>query len=279
MACFLKMLMWAVLALVSPTVLASASTPVDRFDYSCWWAAPGYWQRRIDLKRRDIQVARQPFDLVMVGDSITHNWEGWVDGTSKSNLLQHIARGRISRAEAHVEPLKNWMLLTNEFSVLNLGISGDDTRHVLWRLTHGRQLDGYKARFFAVMIGTNNTADAPEDVAKAIGKIVSLIQEKHPESKILLHPIFPRGARPDDPRRQKNESVNAIIRGLAEGERVIWCDLNARLTKPDGVLSREMMSDLLHPCECGYAIWREELVRYLRVTPLRCSSLDSLSVP
>ena len=251
----------------SLSALPDASTPEDRFDYSCWWAAPGYWQRRIDLKLRDIQQAKRPFDLVLVGDSITHNWEGWVDETSKENLLRHIASGRISHAEAHVEPMKNWTLLTNEFSVLNLGISGDNTRHVLWRLTDGRQLDGYKARFFAVMIGTNNASDAPDDVAKAIGKIVALIREKHPESKILLHPIFPRGERPDDPRRRKNESVNALIRDLSQDDHVVWCDFNARLTGPDGVLSREMMSDLLHPCECGYAIWREELVRHIGRRP------------
>ena len=247
--------------------VADASTPEDRFGYSCWWAAPGYWQRRIDLKLNDILKAKRPFDLVLVGDSITHNWEGWVDEASRENLLRHIASGRISHAEAHVEPMKNWTLLTNEFSVLNLGISGDNTRHVLWRLTEGRQLDGYKARFFAVMIGTNNTSDAPDDVAKAIGKIVALIRERHPESKILLHPIFPRGERPDDPRRRKNESVNALIRDLSQDDHVVWCDFNARLTGPDGVLSREMMSDLLHPCECGYAIWREELVRHIGRRP------------
>lgn len=244
--------------------LPSAAVAQDRFGYSSWWAAPGYWRRRNELKLGEIQRAKRPFDLVLVGDSITQNWEGWVDGESNSNLLYHIARGRISRAEAHVEPMKNWTLLTNEFAVLNLGTSGDDTRHVIWRLTKGRLLDGYRARFFAVMVGTNNLSDSPEDVAAAIGEIVRLIRERHPESTVLLHPIFPRGARPDNPRRRANEAVNARIRRLADPPRVVWCDFNARLVGPDGVLSREMMSDLLHPCECGYAIWREELVRHLR---------------
>ena len=238
--------------------------PQDRFGYSSWWAAPGYWQRRIDLQRSVIEKARKPFDLVLVGDSITHNWEGWVDGTSKSNLLSWIAQGRISRAEAHVEPMRNWSLLTNEFSVLNLGISGDDTRNVIWRLTEGRSLEGYQARFFAVMIGTNNVLDAPEDVAKAVGKIVKIIVSSHPESTVLLHPIFPRGKMPDNPRRLANEAVNARLANLADGKRVVWCDFNARLVDGTGVLSAEMMSDYLHPCECGYSIWREELLPYLR---------------
>lgn len=236
----------------------------DRFGFSNWWASPGYWQRRIDLQRAAIEQARKPFDLVLIGDSITHNWEGWVDGTSKSNLLARIAQGRISRAEAHVEPMKNWTLLTNEFSVLNLGISGDDTRQVIWRLTEGRCLENYRARFFAVMIGTNNVRDAPEDVAKAVGKIVSLIVSSHPESTVLLHPIFPRGKTPNDPRRRANEEVNRMIRRLADGKRVVWCDFNARLVDGTGAPSSEMMSDYLHPCECGYSIWREELLPYLR---------------
>lgn len=247
---------------------AAADVAQDRLDYSSWWAAPGYWRRRIDLKLQEIARAQKPFDLVLVGDSITQNWEGWVDEISKSNLLRHIETGRISRAEAHVEPMKNWTLLTNEFSVLNLGISGDDTRHVLWRLTEGRQLDGYKARFFNVMVGTNNTRDRPADVAKAIARIVKLVRERHPESVVILNPIFPREARPDAPRRRANEQVNAMISRLADGNRVVWCDFNARLLEPDGVLSREMMSDLLHPCECGYAIWREALLAYLRSNAL-----------
>lgn len=240
-----------------------ADQPENRFAYSSWWAAPGYWQRRIDLKRAEIRTARRDYDLVMIGDSITQNWEGWVDATSKSNLLVQIARGRISHAEAHVEPMKNWTMLTNEFAVLNLGISGDDTRHVLWRLTEGGCLDGYKARYFSVMIGTNNTRDEPEAVAKAIGKIVRLITERHPESTVLLHPIFPRGRLPSDPRRQANEKVNELLAGYVDGRRVVWCDIRARLVDANGVLSREMMSDYLHPCECGYEIWRESLLRYL----------------
>lgn len=39
---------------------------------------------------------------------------------------------------------------------LNLGIGGDTTGEVLWRLRYARQLDGYRAKCISLMIGTNN---------------------------------------------------------------------------------------------------------------------------
>jgi hypothetical protein len=40
--------------------------------------------------------------------------------------------------------------------IINMGVSGDRTEHVLWRFEQG-QLDGIKAKVAIVMIGTNNS--------------------------------------------------------------------------------------------------------------------------
>ena len=40
---------------------------------------------------------------------------------------------------------------------MNLGIGGDRTQHVLWRLDNGN-IDGIKPKLAVLMIGTNNSA-------------------------------------------------------------------------------------------------------------------------
>ena len=70
------------------------------------------------------------WELVFLGDSITHGWER--NGKS------------------------TWDKYYGARKAINLGFGGDRTEHVLWRLEHG-EFDGYKPRVAVIMIGTNNT--------------------------------------------------------------------------------------------------------------------------
>ena len=124
-------------------------------------------------------------------------------------------------------------------------------------------MDGYRARFVALVIGTNNANDSPEDRAEGVRAILGRIAQKQPSATILLMPIFPSGATPDDPGRLSRERTNAILRRFADGERVVWLDFNDRFLAPDGTLPRSMMPDFLHPLEEGYRIWAEALLPFL----------------
>ena len=121
------------------------------------------------------------------------------------------------------------------------------------------ELEGYKAKLFTLMIGTNNKGGKPADIASGVKRIIGIIREKHPESKIALMPIFPRGAKPDDARRVANEKVNEIIRGYADGKTVILLDFGEKFLEPDGTLTKRVMNDLLHPNAAGYQIWWEAM--------------------
>ena len=196
-----------------------------------WWGKGRPLEKRNEIAD-NMSVG---YDLVMVGDSITHRWE------------REGGEGRELFAE-----------LKKRYSVLNLGYGGDQTRHLIWRLANG-ELEGYKAKVFQVMIGTNNRDGAPEQTAAGVKRVIDVIREKHPESKVLLLPIFPRGATADDKRRVQNEKVNAIIKDFADGGKVIWFDFNDRFFNADGALTKEVMNDLLHPNEKGYKIWLDAL--------------------
>jgi lysophospholipase L1-like esterase len=185
--------------------------------------------------------------LVFLGDSITHGW----DGKGKAVWEKHWA------------PLK----------AANFGIGGDRTEHVLWRLGHGN-FDGLKPKAIVLMIGTNNTGHqgrpqkeldgavyqcTAEQTAEGIKSILGQLRKKCPDAKILVLGIFPRGANKDDKFRQQNEATNAIVKGFADGQKVFFLDIGAKFLEADGTLSKAIMPDLLHPNEKGYQIWTDAI--------------------
>ena len=95
----------------------------------------------------------------------------------------------------------------------------------------------------------------PEQTAEGVKAILSRLEQKCPDAKVLVLAIFPRGADRNDAFRQQNEQANAIIRSFADGKRVHFLDIGAKFLEPDGTLSKTIMPDLLHPNEKGYEIW------------------------
>lgn len=259
-----------VLALVLSFVLAAradeplnlAVLPTTKIGHSPWWAPENYWLDRINRQLKLIAESDGQFDLVFIGDSITHNWEGWPE----DQWQKIIARpGALKMLPAGNNPGKAALdSIKREFTVLNLGIGGDTTGDVIWRLRYGGQLKGYEAKSFCLMIGTNNREKDPQAIAEGIRLILQEIRKQQPHAVVFLLPIFPRGERPDDPARLRNAAVNRIIEGFADGKKVVWVDFSKRFLQTDGTLSRSMMPDLLHPSAAGYAIWAEELLPYVK---------------
>jgi len=205
------------------------------------YGARDWWLDRLLQKRNQIADAGGEIDLVFFGDSITHNWEG---------------PGRDSLAE-----------LRKTYSVLDIGYSGDKTENLLWRGMYGGELDGYRAKCVMLMVGTNNTwhrKDSPEDIAAGIRAILDLVAKKQPDAKTLLLPIFPFGSDGKDAKRVNNEKVNAIIKGFADGQKVIWVDFNAKFLdeKGDNVA---LMPDRCHPNARGYAeVWLPSVLPHFK---------------
>jgi N-acetylglucosamine-6-sulfatase len=172
-------------------------------------------------------------DLLFVGDSIT---DGWRDG----------------------QALEIWNRYFAPFKAANFGIGGDRTEHLLWRLRNG-ELDGISPKLAVVLIGTNNASaeDSSADVAEGIRAILAEFKARTPNTKIILLGIFPRGVQR---MRASNDQVNQIISGFADGKRIVYGDIGAKLVKSDGSMDLEIMPDQLHLSPKGYQIWADAII-------------------
>jgi len=173
--------------------------------------------------------------VVFLGDSITEGWEG---------------AGKEIWAERYL-PRR----------AIDLGVGGDRTEHVLARLEAG-QLDGLRPEVIVLMIGTNNTGhrrDEPAKIADGVAAILQQCLRRAPDARILLLAIFPRGGPRDDALRRNNDLANERIRGFADGETIVWCDLAPAFLEREGRLSTAVMPDLLHLSEDGYRRWGDAM--------------------
>ncbi|MGC6567738.1 MAG: sulfatase/phosphatase domain-containing protein [Akkermansiaceae bacterium] len=175
-------------------------------------------------------------DLIFIGDSITQGWGGKGKGI--------------------------WEKYYGKRKALNLGISGDRTEQVIWRLNNGNLKKQRGAKAAVVMIGTNNTGHSqqdPSETADGIQRIVSTLRARCPNAKILLLGVFPRGAKADDKLRKLNVAINERISKLHNGKRIHYLDISDKFLAEDGTLPKEIMPDLLHLNEKGYEIWAEAI--------------------
>ena len=204
-------------------------------------------KKRFEELNQRVKAAAGNVDLVFLGDSITQGWEG-----NGKNV---------------------WKKYYGERKALNLGIGGDRTQHVLWRLENGN-FDGLKPKVVVVMIGTNNSNrddHPPGEILEGVLAIVRRLQELSPDTKVLVLGIFPRGQNFND-QRGKILQVNQALAKLEDGKRVFYLDFGSRLIESDGSISKAVMPDYLHLSEAGYRIWADaiepRLAKLLGVKPI-----------
>lgn len=193
-------------------------------------------RHKLFLKR--IEESKGEGNVIFLGDSITQGWESQ----------------------------KAWKENFSDFKPVNLGISGDQTGHVLWRITEGKELEHLNPKAAVIMIGTNNTGGhSAEQIAGGIKAIVQELRKQKPQMKILLLGVFPRGSNKDaDPETKtvpaaklntKIPAINSTIASLADGKTIVFKDIGKVFLDKDGGLPKDTMPDYLHLSPKGYDIW------------------------
>ena len=195
-----------------------------------------WWRDRFNEKNEILK--KGDIDILMIGDSITHGWEG---------------------AGAEV-----WQKYYGDKKAVNLGHGGDQTQHVLWRLEN-YDFSAVHPKAAVLLIGVNNTWGRDREAKNiALGqrRIVEKLHSLFPDMKITVLKVFPCTNREDQQAciDAINEWTPYYMRDIPNVEVV---DIGKVFLNKEGVLTKDIMPDLLHPNAVGYESWGAAL--YLKL--------------
>ncbi len=196
------------------------------------------WLKLHEAHVKTVQANAGPVDVLLVGDSITIQW------------------GR------------SWKKHFPDLKAVNIGIGGDKTQNVLWRLDHGG-VEGLQPKSIVLMIGNNNMFFTPETgieaAAQGIEMCVKNLREKFPNAKIIVATILPAHS-PDNRFYQDINATNNALDALKlnSDPHVQVLDLTSDFVNADGPLKKDLYTtDNIHLSPAGYAIYASRLMPLL----------------
>jgi lysophospholipase L1-like esterase len=252
----------AVLAVLASLSMVGAAAARD-FASTQPTARVEYWQQRqaaIEAQVADAATLRAT-KLVFVGDSITDFWllgdDPWIPGRMHGRRVWDESFGGA----------------VPQNLALNIGISGDRTEHLLFRILPKAQgglgeLDAalLAPEFFVLMVGINNsyTPQAPvaDSVFEGVLAVMRALHARKPAARLLLQSILPTAepARDDTVVRPVNTRLMAVAKSPEFVGFTTWLDLYPSFIDAQGRQEARLFVDGLHPSEAGYRVWRDRLV-------------------
>lgn len=194
-------------------------------------------------------------DVVMVGDSIIEHWHG-------SDL--GIAQERFADNVAVFEQLFN-LQAGADISGLALGISGDRSPQLLYRLQNGEMPTKLQPELWWVLVGTNDKGGdlcKNEDVIVGNIAVVEYILKERPLATVVINSLLPRGNEERLYWWDDYSAINNALACFAAGmEQVEFFNATNLFVTADGsALNMTLMPDELHPEELGSWVWGRAIV-------------------
>lgn len=230
-----------------PQDISTTPTPSVEYRSGAGWRGDS-WRMQVDKMRA---LAKQHHDvpIAFLGDSITQGLTGASDRLAKVD-------GK--RAFDHA---------FGQLGAISLGLSGDRTEHILYRIQHGA-LREFTPKVIVLQVGVNNVVSGnhtASEVLLGIGRIVSTLQTRSTTQQIVVCGPFPAGARGSATR----QTIDAIHAGLAatlpstttgtaslrEPDDVIYLDLRELFLNSDGSCNENMRGDRIHISPSGQQAW------------------------
>jgi lysophospholipase L1-like esterase len=195
--------------------------------------------------------------LVFLGDSITQGLTGDAD---------RVARVDGKRAIDQV---------FGQDGALSLGLSGDRTEHLRYRLRKGA-LRWLSPRVIVLQIGINNLNSGKHsaaDTAAGIQAVVNDLRASQPWASILVCGPFPAGRTADAPLRLAVDAVHDVIAKIGDetessihggAKQVHYMDLRPLFLNEDGSPGSRMGGDALHINAQGQLAWMHAIEAWVR---------------
>jgi lysophospholipase L1-like esterase len=143
--------------------------------------------------------------------------------------------------------------------VVNMGLVGEKTQELRWRLKEERPQILPKS--VILIIGTNNFFDgkhSPCDVLGGIEAVESDIRSLWPDAKLYVMPIFPEGE--DFSHREVDRKfINQELSLSSSGATAVSVDEEALTCRGKAIGCANYRPDHIHPTPSGYIILREGL--------------------
>src|SRR5699024_9326616 len=161
----------------------------------------------------------------------------------------------------------SWSELFQDSDIINRGISGDVTIGVLNRLEDIVKKNPQKV---FLLIGTNDLAAGldPDSILTNIYRIVSLIHDYSPTTRMYVQSIFPVNKKPEKFPDHTNKGkqikyINSRLKKAAETKDYTYINVYDALKDEQGHLDLRYTNDGLHLLGAGYMVWKHVLYPYV----------------
>ncbi|MDM4769152.1 GDSL-type esterase/lipase family protein [Solimonas sp. SE-A11] len=196
---------------------------------------------------------------------VTRAWRAWLDSKMSAKLWEQMRStldataprdcGGVLFLGDSITILGRWELLFPGLRVLNFGIPGERSEHLLARLEPVVRVRPDK---LFLMIGTNDLSRGVPvpDIASNVEKILVELRRELPECRLFLQTVLPcrRKLAP------QIQDLNARYAAIAASQGLSLIDLYPLFDDGSGQIRRELSNDQLHLLGPGYAIWGRAIV-------------------
>mmetsp|Transcript_25009 Transcript_25009/g.37979 ORF Transcript_25009/g.37979 Transcript_25009/m.37979 type:complete len:411 (+) Transcript_25009:60-1292(+) len=245
-------------------------TPRHRINHKMWKAA-----HYGNVREATMAGEMGNTDVVFLGDSIIEGWRGLSFGkvNPKKELNTRVFEKLFAKGFGH----------NADFEGLALGISGDKTFNLLWRLQNGELPDNLHPKIWWLLIGTNDFGHddkphcSPEIVLMGVLRVIEELRAARPHTLIVVNSILPRSENGDAAVTFGNGKAMPLWEGILEVNRELeeYCSYNRNMYYFDATstflnekpktkaqyIEQKMMFDFLHPTARGYQKWGENIVQ------------------
>ncbi|MFT4542390.1 MAG: lysophospholipase L1-like esterase/pimeloyl-ACP methyl ester carboxylesterase [Planctomycetota bacterium] len=229
-----------------------AAHPVASVEYRgapAGWGAGSSWAHQVESMRALAQD-NPDIELVFFGDSITQGLTG-----SSQRLTQTGGKRAIDRFE----------------HAISLGLSGDRTEHLLYRIKHGA-LAVIDPKVIVIQIGVNNLNSAGHtghEVAEGMRALVTRLRRAEPQAELILCGPFPAGKSADHPMRAAIDTIHTTNAELGRVTGIHYLDLRPLFVDEDGQPNDCMRGDAIHISGAGQEAWMAAIDEFMSATSER----------